>query len=105
MSLAWEGDDLVDVVGGWRRWDADGAETPGRVSWAYPFDQAVVSPSGRFHVIYAERGTKALLLDNGRVVMPGSPVQVRPRSRCTWARLSSVVRRMWRTSRSSSASV
>jgi hypothetical protein len=44
-----------------------GAETPSRVSWAYPFDQAVVSPSCRFHVIYAERGTKALLLDHGRV--------------------------------------
>jgi hypothetical protein len=67
-SLVWDGDDLVDVVGGWRRWDAAGTETPGRVSWPYPFDQAVVSPSGRFHVIYAERGTKALVLDNGRIV-------------------------------------
>ena len=68
MSLIWDGDDLVDVLGGWRRWDARGSETPGRVNWTYPFDQAVMSPSGRFHVIYAERGTKALVLDNGRVV-------------------------------------
>jgi hypothetical protein len=68
MSLVWDGDDLVDVVGGWRRWDAAGTETPGKVSWAYPFDQVTVSASGRFHVIYAERGTKALVLDNGQIV-------------------------------------
>jgi hypothetical protein len=68
MSLFWDGDDLVDVVGGWRRWDADGTESPCRVGWGYPFDQAIVSPSGRFHVIYAERGTKAAVLDGGRVV-------------------------------------
>jgi hypothetical protein len=68
MSLFWDGGDLVDVVGGWRRWDADGAETSGPVSWGYPFDQALVSPSGRFHVIYAERGTKAAVLAEGRIV-------------------------------------
>ena len=68
MSLFWDGDGLVDVVGGWRRWDADGAETSGRVGWGYPFDQAVVSPSGRFQVIYAERGTKAVVLADGRIV-------------------------------------
>ncbi|WP_128983692.1 hypothetical protein [Streptomyces roseicoloratus] len=36
--------------------------------YAYPFDRAVVSPSGRYAVVYTERGTKALLLDGQRIV-------------------------------------
>jgi hypothetical protein len=67
-SLFWDGDELVDVVGGLRRWDAEGHARPAAVSWGYPFDQAIVSPSGRFHVMYAERGTKAAVLSQGRLV-------------------------------------
>src|SRR5262245_34851130 len=67
-SLLWDGDDLVDVVGGWRRWRSDGTEIAARVGWGYPFDQVVASPSGRFHVLYAERATKALVLDQGKIV-------------------------------------
>jgi len=66
-SLAWSGDDLVDVLGGWRRWSRAGVETPSRVAWAFPFDQVVTSPSGRYRVLYAERGTKALLIDGDTV--------------------------------------
>ncbi len=67
QSLIWDGDDLVDVVGGFRRWNLDGTHSGPRVGWGFPFDQVVVSPSGRFHVLYAERGTKALVLDGGKI--------------------------------------
>lgn len=63
QSLVWDGDDLVDVVGGGRRWGPDGVEQPASVSHGFPFDRSVASPSGRYSVVYAERGTKALLLD------------------------------------------
>ncbi|GAA3393384.1 hypothetical protein [Streptomyces roseoviridis] len=67
-SLVWDGEDLVDRVDGGRRWTSDGVEhLSGRV-YAYPFDRAVVSPSGRYTVAYTERGTKALLLDGRRIV-------------------------------------
>src|SRR4051794_302716 len=68
MSLSWDGDELVDVIGGWRRWGADGTQAPRGGSWSYPVDPAVVSPSGRFHVLYTERGTKAVVLADGRIV-------------------------------------
>lgn len=68
-SLVWQGGDLVDVVGG-RAWNSDGAER--RTSVAHVsgsgFDRGIVSPSGRFSVVYAERGTRALLLEEGRLV-------------------------------------
>lgn len=68
QSLVWNGDDLVDVVGGGRRWGPDGVEQPASVIHGFPFDRSVVSPSGRYSVVYAERGTKALLLDGDRLV-------------------------------------
>lgn len=39
---------------------------PGRLG--YPLDRAVVSPPGRFQVTYSERGTKAVVLADGRIV-------------------------------------
>jgi hypothetical protein len=66
-SLTWDGDSLVDVVGGWRRWSLTGEPTRARLSWGFGFDRLVTSPSGRFHVLYVERGTKAVLLDDGRI--------------------------------------
>lgn len=68
QSLVWDGDELVDVVGGGRRWGPDGVERSGPVVRRFPFDRSVVSPSGRYSVVYAERGTKALLLDGDRLV-------------------------------------
>jgi len=68
QSLVWDGDDLVDVVGGGRRWGPDGVEHPAPVTHGVLFDRSVVSPSGRYSVVYAERGTKALLLDGDRLV-------------------------------------
>jgi hypothetical protein len=67
QSLVWDGDDLVDIVGGWRRWRADGSEEHRRVNYAFPFDRALMSPSGRFQLLYAERGTKGLVLEVGKV--------------------------------------
>lgn len=68
QSLAWNGDDLVDAVGGGRRWGPDGVERRASVDHVFAFDRSVVSPSGRYSVLYAERGTKALLFDGDRLV-------------------------------------
>ncbi len=67
-SLVWESDDLIDIAAGWRRWRADGSEEHGRVNYAFPFDRALVSPSGGFQVLYAERGTKGLVLEHGEIL-------------------------------------
>ncbi|MEV0480594.1 hypothetical protein AB0I69_08230 [Streptomyces sp. NPDC050508] len=67
QSLGWDGDDLVDVVGG-RRWGPDGVEHVASVVHEFPFDRSVSSPSGRFTVVYAERGTEALLIEGDRLV-------------------------------------
>ncbi len=67
-SLHWDGDDLVDRVDGDRRWTPDGVEHEPVLRYPYAFDRAVFSPSGRYSVIYTERGTKGLLLDGRRIV-------------------------------------
>ena len=46
----------------------DGTEQPRQVNYAYRFDAATASPSGRFAVIYETLGTKGLLLDRGRIL-------------------------------------
>jgi hypothetical protein len=61
-SLVWVGDDLVDWVGGGYRFHPDGSASSNTVNYAYAFDRAVGSPSGTYAVIYAERGTKGLVL-------------------------------------------
>lgn len=68
-SLVWDGDDLLDPVGGWRRWSPEGKEYPRRRrGYGRAYDRAVTSPSGRWTVLYAERGTRGVLLDGRRVV-------------------------------------
>jgi hypothetical protein len=67
-SLCWRGDQLVDWVGGGRAFAPDGTERPASVRYAYRFDAATASPDGRFAVIYERLGTKALLLQDGRIV-------------------------------------
>ncbi|MCU1644805.1 MAG: hypothetical protein JWN03_5080 [Nocardia sp.] len=70
-ALSWDGDDLVDFSHGPTRWSSDGtaADSPQifRV-FSGSFDHALVSPSGRFEVLYGERGTKALLLRDGKLL-------------------------------------
>jgi hypothetical protein len=67
-SLTWEGEDLVDIAAGWRRWRPDGSEEHSRVNYAFAFDGALVSPSGRFQLLYTERGTKGLVLEDGKIL-------------------------------------
>lgn len=66
LSLAWDGDDLFDAVGGGRRWTPDGTEHSGQVVWGELFDRAI--SHGPYDVLYGERGTKALVLKDGRLV-------------------------------------
>ncbi|MFC8718844.1 hypothetical protein [Kitasatospora sp. NPDC057198] len=68
QSLLWCGDDLVDLVGGGRRWAPDGAGQPSLTTWGgFPFDRAALSPSGRYAAIWTERGTKGLLVEIGEL--------------------------------------
>ncbi|MFJ1755128.1 hypothetical protein [Kitasatospora sp. NPDC088134] len=62
-SLRWDGADLVDLVGGGRRWEPDGTFRDSGLRWGFPFDRAAVAPSGRYGVLWTERGTKGLVLD------------------------------------------
>jgi hypothetical protein len=56
-------DGLVDWVAGGTRWRLDGVQMDPPVQYAYGFDRAVVSPSGRYQALYTECGTKGLILD------------------------------------------
>ncbi|MEU6197712.1 hypothetical protein [Streptomyces sp. NPDC047061] len=67
-SLMWDGDELVCVVGGGRRWDRDGVEHRAPFMWSFPFDAGTASASGRCSAVYQERGTKAVLLEGERAV-------------------------------------
>ncbi|MFE0464159.1 hypothetical protein ACFW1A_33375 [Kitasatospora sp. NPDC058965] len=62
-SLWWDGEDLVDLVRGGRRWCPDGTVRETSVRWGHPFDRAVVSSSGRYAVVLVERGTKGIVVD------------------------------------------
>ncbi len=61
-SLTWQGGELVDAVGG-RAWSTEGVERRTATDHGPGFDRGVVSPSGRYSVVHAERGTEALLLE------------------------------------------
>lgn len=64
-SLAWDGDTLVDWVAGGQRYLLNGEIIPRSRSYAFPVDAAVVSPSGRYSVVYSGGGTKGLILCDG----------------------------------------
>ena len=67
-SIAWEGDVLVDWVGGGKGWLSDGTAKPRDRFYGGSFDRALISPSGRFSAVYAERQTKALILERGELL-------------------------------------
>ena len=67
-SLCWSGDHLVDWVGGGRVLHLDRTITDPSVRYSYCFDSAVMSPCGDFAVIYERRGTKGLVLQQGRIL-------------------------------------
>lgn len=62
-SLCWVGDDLVDFAAGQVRYGLDGQVQRAEVNYAYPFNAAVVSPSGRHAALYQRFGTKGILID------------------------------------------
>jgi hypothetical protein len=67
-SLSWEGDHLVDWASCGDRYELDGTKHDAGCYLAYTFDAAAVSPSRRYAVVYERLGTKALLLDRGKVL-------------------------------------
>src|SRR5260221_11033383 len=64
-TLCWSGDTLVDWENGLRI-SLDGTRSDRQWGYGYRFDRAVMSPSGRYAVIYEQRGTKGLGLEEGR---------------------------------------
>lgn len=67
-SLCWQNDSLVDWVGGGNTYALDGTWKSASRSYSYRFDSALVSVTGRFALLYERLGTKAILLEAGRVV-------------------------------------
>jgi hypothetical protein len=67
-SLCWSGDALIDWVSGGTRHHLDGSTQNSGVFFAYRFDGAVMSPDGRYAVLYEVLGTKGLLLREGKVL-------------------------------------
>jgi hypothetical protein len=67
-SLCFHGDELVDWAGGARVFTMDGVDHGRRLNLGYRFDAAIASPDGKFTVVYERLGTKALLLDRGKLV-------------------------------------
>ncbi len=67
-SLVWQSEQLVDWAAGNRRIALDGQVTSCSVIYAYRFDAACASPSGRYVVLYERLGTKGLVLDQGRLI-------------------------------------
>jgi hypothetical protein len=67
-SLCWSGDSLIDWVSGGVQHHLDGSTHDPCVRYAYRFDAAVMSPDGRYAVLYEALGTKGLLLREGKVL-------------------------------------
>jgi len=68
-SICWSGDDLVDWIHGCHHYRLDGfVSRPHNIFYGYRFDATVQSPSGRFAVIYEQLATKALVLENGKLI-------------------------------------
>ncbi|MFL5345578.1 MAG: hypothetical protein ACJ8AT_12325 [Hyalangium sp.] len=68
QSLCWCGDALIDWVSGGIVHGLDGRSTNPWVRYAYRFDRAVMSPDGRYSVLYEVLGTKGLVLKEGKVL-------------------------------------
>ena len=68
QSLCWRGDELVDWAGGGTHYGLGGTPSPRRVVYSYRFNRAVISPNGRYAVIYEVLGTKGLVLKDGEIL-------------------------------------
>ena len=67
-SLCWAGDSLIDWVAGGLQHHLDGQTFDPHARFAYRFDAAVMSPDGRYAVLYEKLGTKGLLLREGKIL-------------------------------------
>lgn len=67
-SPAWDGDVLVDWVGGGQRYLCSDEALSPPVIYAYSFDAATSLPGSSYCVIYKRCGTKALVLQQGKLV-------------------------------------
>jgi hypothetical protein len=67
-SLVWDGESLVDWVGGGDRYFLDGEVASARRRYAYAFDAVASLDGSPFSVIYTRCGTKGLVLRDGRLV-------------------------------------
>lgn len=68
QSLVWDGDELIDWVSGGQRYRMTGELVPRQVYYAYPFDAAISLAGSDYAAIYANLGTKALILRGGEIV-------------------------------------
>lgn len=67
-SLAWDGDSLVDWVGGGTRYHLNGDVIQSNIRYAFPFDASATLPGSAYSVIYTRCGTKGLLLKDGKIL-------------------------------------
>ena len=65
-SLCWDGDELVDWVGGGQRWTLDGRALPPVREPETTFDGAVVLPGSPWAAVFEKRGEAGLILRDGR---------------------------------------
>ena len=65
-SLCWDGDELVDWVGGGQRWTLAGRALPPVREPDTDFDDAVVLPGSPWAAIFQARGERGLILRDGK---------------------------------------
>lgn len=66
-ALCWQSGNLIDPVNG-MHWNSDGSLGPQAVLWGDPFDRVLQSPSGKYTILYTERGTNALVIADNKCV-------------------------------------
>jgi len=68
-TISWLNNSIIDWYDGGRRYELDGKNTQlGPYGYAYPFDRSITSRNGEYAFIYHNRGTKGLLLKNGKIL-------------------------------------
>lgn len=68
LSLAWDGDTLIDLASGDTRYQLDGSQDSPSILWGYPFDAVATLDGSDLAVVYTRFGTKGLLLKGTEVV-------------------------------------
>ncbi len=73
-SLNWDGNELIDWVGGIVRYRLDQTVIPPKVSFSYPFDHAQVSPNGEYVALVQRLGTKGIILKTANLLEKSTAV-------------------------------